>query len=381
MNCNNLIMRALATGAGFLFLCFAATAQTAEKQPVLEFQEMTHDFGTIGETDGYAEHLFYFTNTGQAPLVVNRVQASCGCTQPEWTREPIEPGKKGVVILSYNPKGRLGAFDKTATVYTNEEGGFKRHRLTIRGTVVAKPRDPNVACKDTVGGVAIEEKNMHLTQFQHEGDNFQVKYIKNLNNKSVYLTYDETPPYIVVAGPESLLPDWHNQIRIVLNGKNIGDKRGRYHETIRMTVRDSVGVTLGSDHLTLTVNYIDDFANRTPLQAATPPACSIENTQLMFGVVKSGFLGFGGISKRQFTIKNTGKSDLILHSVSSDLAIVHLPSASLQGKHLKPGESLTVEVSLKAKELTGDIDTDIYVVCNDPNGPVRRIRVAAEKSK
>jgi hypothetical protein len=69
-------------------------------------------------------------------LVVNRVQASCGCTTPVWTKEPIEYGKKGEVTVTYNTTGRPGAFTKTITVYSNDT--VNQAILIIRGEVIPK---------------------------------------------------------------------------------------------------------------------------------------------------------------------------------------------------------------------------------------------------
>jgi len=69
------------------------------QKAVITFEKKTHDFGQINESDGKATYEFVFKNTGNGPLVVSRVQASCGCTTPTWTRQPIEPGKSGSITV------------------------------------------------------------------------------------------------------------------------------------------------------------------------------------------------------------------------------------------------------------------------------------------
>jgi hypothetical protein len=69
-------------------------------------------------------------------LVINRVQASCGCTTPTWTKEPIEPGKSGSIVVTYNPLGRPGIFVKTITVYSNATD--EQTVLIIKGDVIPK---------------------------------------------------------------------------------------------------------------------------------------------------------------------------------------------------------------------------------------------------
>ncbi len=104
-----------------------------QKQAVISAKETIYDFGEINEADGKVSHTFVIDNTGDAPLVLTRVIASCGCTTPEWTKEPIAPGKSGDVKITYNPAGRPGVFAKTISIYSNgKKGSFI---LTIKGKV------------------------------------------------------------------------------------------------------------------------------------------------------------------------------------------------------------------------------------------------------
>ena len=107
----------------------------AEKGAVMTFAEKTHDFGSIKEADGPVTHVFEFTNTGSEPLVIINVNASCGCTRPEYHKEPVMPGKKGKIKVTFNPAGRPGEFSKEVKIRTN---GSKRPVLRITGTVIPK---------------------------------------------------------------------------------------------------------------------------------------------------------------------------------------------------------------------------------------------------
>ncbi len=104
----------------------------------IKFEKLEHNFGTIKEGT-QATVTFTFTNVGNEPLVLNSVRASCGCTTPKWTREPIAPGATGEVTAIYNSQGRPGKFTKVITVkYNGEEGS---ESLTIRGTVESAPAE------------------------------------------------------------------------------------------------------------------------------------------------------------------------------------------------------------------------------------------------
>lgn len=103
---------------------------------IIKFTEQTHNFGTIKEEKGPVTHEFEFINTGNGNLVIVDATAECGCTRPDYPKNPIAPGKKGKVKVTYNPAGRPGSFDKVVTVRTN--GSPKKVRLKIKGSVIPK---------------------------------------------------------------------------------------------------------------------------------------------------------------------------------------------------------------------------------------------------
>jgi hypothetical protein len=117
-----------------LFVCLVFSLVAMSQKPVINFEEKTHDFGKILEKDGKVTFVFNFTNKGNAPLVISRVQASCGCTTPTWTKEPIEAGKKGEIAVTYNTSGRPGVFTKNITVYSND--ALEQIVLIIKGEVI-----------------------------------------------------------------------------------------------------------------------------------------------------------------------------------------------------------------------------------------------------
>lgn len=120
----------------FLLACLGYTpsfAQGAQQGAVITAKETEHDFGVIKENNGKVSHTFLIQNTGTAPLVLTRVVAACGCTTPEYSTEPIAPGKEGKILVSFNPVGRPGQFVKTIAIYSNGKDGS--YILRIKGVV------------------------------------------------------------------------------------------------------------------------------------------------------------------------------------------------------------------------------------------------------
>ena len=105
-------------------------------QPEIAFNSKAHDFGKINEGE-IAAVVFTFTNAGDLPLVLGDIKASCGCTTPFWTKDPVMPGETGEIKASYNSKNRPGAFNKSITVNSNALS--RSEVLTIKGIVDRKP--------------------------------------------------------------------------------------------------------------------------------------------------------------------------------------------------------------------------------------------------
>lgn len=115
----------------------AQSASTADPSTLGQFQfsEMEYDFGTINEGK-VVEHLFNFTNNGQAPLVISNITASCGCTSPEWTKTPVNPGEQGFVKVVFNSTAKSGAQAPTVTIQANTNPTVTR--LRMKGSVTPK---------------------------------------------------------------------------------------------------------------------------------------------------------------------------------------------------------------------------------------------------
>ena len=123
-----------------LAVALVAFVAASHGQGVLKFKTEAHDFGKVKEGD-IATFNFEFTNTGNAPIVISNARPSCGCTTPDWTREPIMPGKSGKVTAAFNSTGRPGPFFKTITVENNSETASVQ--LSIKGEVT--PAEPAAA--------------------------------------------------------------------------------------------------------------------------------------------------------------------------------------------------------------------------------------------
>jgi hypothetical protein len=102
--------------------------------PEIKFEVEEYNFGTIKQGDK-VKYDFKFANVGKEPLIISDARGSCGCTVPEWPKEPIAKGAKGSIHIEFDSAGKQGLQDKTVTISSNAKGGQKI--LHLKGNVEA----------------------------------------------------------------------------------------------------------------------------------------------------------------------------------------------------------------------------------------------------
>jgi phage tail tube protein FII len=113
----------------------AATQATPVSGAQITFEKTKFDFGTVTEGDK-VEHTFAFKNTGTEPLILSNVQTTCGCTVPQWPKEPIMPGQSGEIKATFNTTGKGGQQNKVVTIISNAKEG--NSQVALVGNVKAK---------------------------------------------------------------------------------------------------------------------------------------------------------------------------------------------------------------------------------------------------
>jgi hypothetical protein len=117
--------------------------KAGRKAAKIDFKETIHDFGEI-EFGGDGSFDFKFTNKGKSPLILENVRSTCGCTVPEWTREPVNPSDTGSIRVIYDTH-RVGAFSKTLIIYSNAANS--PIRIFIKGRVLPSEENPADSAK------------------------------------------------------------------------------------------------------------------------------------------------------------------------------------------------------------------------------------------
>ncbi len=204
-----------------------AASFSVQAQGTLKFDSETHDFKNVSEGQ-LAAHEFTFTNTGTAPVVISNVQASCGCTTPEWTKTPVLPGKTGIVKAVYNSAGRPGQFNKTVTVTSNATNS--NVTLAVKGAVLSREQMQKTYTAEQVAASArltvTSETTVTLGKLE-AGRGATARFtIKNTGKKNLNVTGLHSACNCVAAKalPEGIAPGETATIQLTYTAREIGER-------------------------------------------------------------------------------------------------------------------------------------------------------------
>lgn len=339
-------------------------------QPVASWNETTHDFGTFHESAGKKVCQFVLTNTGDSAMVITQVKTTCGCTVANFPTEPIAPGASGTIEITYSPTDRPGPFEKGVWVYTNTTPN--RTRLVIKG--IMKGSQESVRRYFPVGS-----GDLHFTNLVMADDEVKKGMLRN-NSITAYnsgtdtlvLTFDNNTSHInaravpntVAPGDISYMTFFFDTMRTPVWGINDD------HITIVATPLHSDKAPTHAD-ANIVVNVVEDFSNMTDDDLAKAPTCEVLTDKIVFDNLRAGEIAEGALS-----IKNSGKSNLIVRRVmSTDRAI----STKCDKTLLKPGQEAIATIKVNPNKVSGNVlNSQITIITNDPLNPRVTIRVVGE---
>ncbi|WP_276373687.1 DUF1573 domain-containing protein [Chryseolinea sp. H1M3-3] len=347
----------------FFFFCLVcSTGVFAQVAKPLQFSEEIFDFGSIKEQAGPVTHEFTFLNNSSRHVKIVGVQASCGCTTPAWSKEPVAPGKKGFIQASYNPVGRPGYFNKSLTVTTDLDSN--PIILQIKGQVAVEGEKENVQFQAANGSWKLKSGSFNLGKVFIK-DEFTVRDFQVLNEGSKPVTFSGKyvgPAYIKIdVQPKTLAPGEKGNIKVSYNGK-MKAKYGFQSDNVELYTDDELNATKSfSVYATLE----DEFPQLTAEELAKAPQLRVQASTLDFGRLRPNVP-----SVREIQFYNTGKKELDIKSLQGNCTCV---TASAEKTSIKPGESSLIKISLNPQDRKGSLQKSLTIYSNDPQNPVQRI--------
>jgi hypothetical protein len=352
----------------FMFTFLLAVSLATAQSPVLSFETTDHDFGTVREEGGPISHEFVFTNNGKAPVVISNVKASCGCTTPSWTKEPVAPGQKGTIVAQYNPKNRPGAFRKSITVTSNADPSTTV--LYIKGNVNPKPKTPQGDFPTAMGNIRVKYRSFNMGKVLTKESVTRTFDVFNDSDKPLtFSTNVVTPGHISVdIEPQTLQPKQKGAIKVTYDPTEAVERNRLGFSTDRIRLfTDEENDSLKEFTVMATVE--EYFEPLTEEQLEKAP-------KLTFAAKTHDF---GTISQDQkvttdFTFTNTGKSELNIRATKANCGCtVSNPDKDT----LAPGESSKISVTFNPRGRRGKQSKVITVFSNDPSAPTQQVNITA----
>jgi Protein of unknown function (DUF1573) len=324
-------------------------------QPMIKVSAPMHDFGKFREEAGPQKFNFDVVNTGNSPLVIQNIVASCGCTTPEWTKSPIPPNGKGVITAIYDPANRPGPFEKNLTVYSNAKPEVIV--LVIKGEVTAREKTVEDLYVWPVGGVRFETNHMAFTNVKKTEKKMRILQVINTSKEPVKIEFEGTSPGLKMkSNPETLKPGQKGMIEATYDA-TLNPGWGQVGESARIKLN---GVSPENAYIYVSANLVEDFSSLTKDELANPPVFKLESTTVDLGMMEPA-----QTKDVEFRFTNAGKRDLILRNIRATCGC----TAVQQGGNttIKPGESSVIKASFNSGGYKGKVTKAIYVYTNDPN--------------
>jgi hypothetical protein len=346
-----------------LFLLVAGlNFAVAQNRATIKFDSLEHNFGTFNEEQGNVSYNFNFKNTGDAPLIVSYVRSSCGCTTPEWTREPVAPGGKGFIRVTYNPRNRPGNFTKTISISSNATNPMVV--LKINGKVIPRVKTPEELYPREVGLISMRTNHLAFVQIKDDEVRTDSLEFINLGDKPVSIGIKQAPSYLKVnVEPETVQPGKKGHFVITYDAT----KKKEYGFVIDRVYLTENGESNYNYSIGVSATIVEDFSKLTPQQLANAPKVNFDERVFNFGEISEGQK-----VDHVFKITNTGKENLIIRRVRASCGCTAVTPAKTV---IEPGNSTELKVEFNSRGKRGRQNKSITVITNDPDQPTTILRV------
>ena len=340
-----------------LSILAAAAALTTAAE--VQWLGTSHDFGAFVEADGAVSHTFSFINTGNSPVAIVQASASCGCTTPQFSRQPVVPGDTGTVTVSYDPAGRPGRFTKFVGVRLTD--GADVQKLFIKGSVVAAPATVEGRYPvELTQRMRLERPSAMLGQVLKGHLKTVTVRGYNASTDTIRPTPEGLPKYLdAQTAPEAVPPGEQFSLLLFFRSNRC---------PLYGLVTDTVTLTDGFDKAPFDVMAMvqEDFSKLSPKQLAKAPQAELADEKLDLDVVNTPVTVSTALT-------NTGKDRLEVRRVYT--ADPYL-TVAVDRTSLKHGQKAVITVDVDPSKVIGSlINGRVQVITNDPSKPVQTLRV------
>ncbi|MCL1821894.1 MAG: DUF1573 domain-containing protein [Prolixibacteraceae bacterium] len=339
----------------------------AQSKPRISFTKTEHNFGDMQEKDGRKTVTFEFSNTGSVPLTISMVSAAqpCVCVIPKWTKDPIAPGAKGTIDITYDPLNYPGAFSRDINVISNAETSTVA--LKIIGKVLERERTLAELYPSKIGDLRAKSSSVNFSTVKSTGSRTEELELVNDTDKPIEVGLRTVPDYISIdIEPKTVQPNGKAKMTVTFDGQKAG-VYGYTSNRVYLTMNGNSDYNKNSFSVSASIE--EDFSMLTPEQLANAPIATFNKMEHDFGDIKQG-----AKPEYSFELKNTGKSDLMIRSVKATCGCT---AVEPEKKIIAPGETAPIKVTFNSTGQKGRNSKGVTVITNDPKGSNRMLRISS----
>lgn len=351
----------------FISLCAICGALAVSAQPQVKWLQNVHDFGAFDEDMGPVTSTFRLVNTGTEPLVIVAARATCGCTVPSYTHDPIAPGDTANVEVTYNPAGRPGKFDKRVKIETNTLPA--QSIITIKGVVIGATQTLRAHYPIEVGKLKLRNTAIPFGEIYKGRTKTAFLDAYNQSEDTIRPVIEGLPEYIEVnIAPKAVPPGEQLTLTFFYNSAR-NDDWGLSTADARIYPNRGAAE---SQELSLMAIVKEDFSKMSEKQKADAPRIAVSES-----TVDLGRIGKGSKHTAELSIDNYGKDPLIIRKIScTDPEI----SFKVNKDKIKHGSKarLTISVDTSKSKDESIINSKLIIITNDPQRPQSAVRIVGE---
>lgn len=350
-----------------LFMTFGVCAAQEKIEGVVEADKMVHNFGDIMLGSGPVSCTFTLTNISDKPIVIYNVVSTCGCTDVTWTKEPIRPGKKGEISVTYSNDEGPFPFDKTLTAYVSD---IKKPVLfKVRGICLEEAKPLEELYTVNYGPLAMRESLMKVGNLEQGRQKSEAVLVANLSDKPIKVTFGDVSEHLNVSVSPNPIParSTAEMAFTVTASRDLWGKN-RYWATPQIDGKAYKNADNDS-RICFWAYTKENFSHLTDEEKDSGARPTFGASTFNAGKVKQG-----DMIHAEFTFVNEGKKDFCVYKVDADTRIWSHSDIPC----VKPGQKVTFRVHLDTSVMPkGESLTIVTLTTNSPLRPIVNLFVAA----
>lgn len=329
---------------------------------VVSFDKTIHNFGVILLSEGEQKCTFTLKNIQDKPIIIHKVISTCGCTEPEWTKSPIMPGKKGEILITFTNDQGPYPFDKSITVYISNLN--KPVNLRVRGIVQEKKKSISETYNKKIGSIGMTEDKLDLGQIEQGLSRTEFITIANTSNQSINVKFSNVTAGLSLNLDKSNIPaNKTATLTYSVNTKKCEPKKWG-----KTPFKASVIINGKTEKKQLLVEALikENFSELSKDERKIGSLPYFEESSYNFGNIAEG-------KNIEFTLdyKNNGKSDFTIYKIDSSESGVKYEYP----ESIKKGESAKLKINIDTKGKKGEYLYVITLITNSPLRPLVNILV------